>query len=138
MPMLPCSPVRVSRGRPACRNPKLMESARHLLDRSGAAGVVRQLQGMFASMKSKTVILRNKLGLHLRPASRIVKISGKYRSTKVELARDGESVNAKSILGIMTLVAESGAEVEIQCDGPDEEACLDELVDLVNNKFYEE
>ncbi|MCB2211788.1 HPr family phosphocarrier protein [bacterium] len=89
-------------------------------------------------MKSKTVILRNKLGLHLRPASRIVKISGKYRSTKVELARDGESVNAKSILGIMTLVAESGAEVEIQCDGPDEEACLDELVDLVNNKFYEE
>ncbi len=138
MPMLPCSPVRGSRDRPACRNPKTMELVRCLLDRSGAAGVVRQLQGMFASMKSKTVILRNKLGLHLRPASRIVKISGKYRSTKVELARDGESVNAKSILGIMTLVAESGAEVEISCDGPDEEACLDELVDLVNNKFYEE
>lgn len=89
-------------------------------------------------MKSKTVILHNKLGLHLRPASRIVKIAGKYRDTNVELARGSEVVNAKSILGIMALVAGHGAEVELRCDGPDEDVCLTELVDLVNNKFYEE
>lgn len=89
-------------------------------------------------MKNKSVILRNKLGLHLRPASRIVKIAAKYRDTAVELSCDGESVNAKSILGIMALVAGNGAEVEIRCEGPDEAVCLDELIDLVNNKFYEE
>ncbi len=89
-------------------------------------------------MKSKSVILRNKLGLHLRPASRIVKIAAKYRDTAVELACDGESVNAKSILGIMALVAGHGSEVDLRCDGPSEEACLNELVELVNNKFFEE
>jgi phosphotransferase system HPr (HPr) family protein len=89
-------------------------------------------------MKSTSIILRNKLGLHLRPASRIVKIAAKYRSTAVELSCDGESVNAKSILGIMALIAGQGAELGIKCDGPDEAACLDDLVDLVNNKFYEE
>ncbi|HEX04256.1 MAG TPA: HPr family phosphocarrier protein [Bacteroidetes bacterium] len=89
-------------------------------------------------MKSKSIILRNKLGLHLRPASRIVKLAAKYRDTSVEISCEGESVNAKSILGIMALVAGSGAEIEIECEGPDEKACLDDLVELVNNKFFEE
>ncbi|MBS1261265.1 MAG: Phosphocarrier protein HPr [Calditrichaeota bacterium] len=89
-------------------------------------------------MKSQVVTLRNKLGLHARPASHFVKIAGRYRDTKVSIVRDGEVINGKSILGVMMLAAGQGASLEIRCDGPDEETCLAELVELVNNKFYEE
>ena len=90
------------------------------------------------SMVTHTVTLRNKLGLHARPASHFVKIAGRYKETKVELVREGEAINGKSILGVMMLAAGHGSMLEIRCDGPDEQSCLDELIELVNNKFYEE
>jgi phosphocarrier protein len=89
-------------------------------------------------MKTQTVVLRNKLGLHARPASHLVKIAAKYKDTTVELARGSEIVNAKSILGVMMLAAGNGSELELRVDGPSEDDCLRELVELVNNKFYEE
>jgi len=89
-------------------------------------------------MKTQKVTLRNKLGLHARPASHFVKIAARFKDTTVELARGSEIVNAKSILGVMMLAAGQGAELEIRVDGPAEERCLVELVELVNNKFYEE
>jgi phosphocarrier protein HPr len=89
-------------------------------------------------MKTQKVTLRNKLCLHARPASHFVKIAARFKDTTVELARGSEIVNAKSILGVMMLAAGQGAELEIRVDGPAEQQCLGELVELVNNKFYEE
>ena len=89
-------------------------------------------------MKEQKIILRNKLGLHARPASHFVKIASRFKSTKVELIRAGEAINGKSILGVMMLAAGQGSELTIRCNGPDEDKCLQELVELVNQKFYEE
>lgn len=89
-------------------------------------------------MKTQTVTLLNKLGLHARPASHFVKIAARFKDTTVEIARGSEIVNAKSILGVMMLAAGNGAQLEIRVDGSSEDECLAELVELVNNKFYEE
>ena len=88
-------------------------------------------------MVAKTVEITNKLGLHARPASHLVKISAKYQC-KVYLNKEGFEINAKSIMGVMMLAAERGAQLEIKCEGPDEQECLDALVKLVEDKFYEE
>ncbi len=89
-------------------------------------------------MLTKTITLRNKLGLHLRPASHFVKIANRYKDTEVFLLREGEKINGKSVLGVMMLSAGQGTKIEILVDGGSEEECLAELVELVNNKFYEE
>ena len=89
-------------------------------------------------MKQAKVVLINKLGLHARPASHFVKIAARHKDTTVELVRGGEIVNGKSILGVMMLAAGPGTELEIRVDGPSEEDCLAELIELVQNKFYEE
>ncbi len=89
-------------------------------------------------MRSRTVTLVNKLGLHARPASRLVKIAAKYRDTEVEIVRGGEIINAKSILGVMMLEAGPGTELETRVTGPQEALCLEEIVELVHNKFYED
>jgi len=83
-------------------------------------------------------MLTNKLGLHARPASHLVKIAAKFKDTTVELVRGGEIVNGKSILGVMMLAAGPGTELEIRVDGPSEDDCLSELTELVRNKFYED
>jgi len=89
-------------------------------------------------MQTENITLRNKLGLHARPASHLVKIASKYKGTNVEVVRGSEIVNCKSILGVMMLAAGPGTELELRVDGPQEMECLSELVDLINNKFYED
>lgn len=89
-------------------------------------------------MKSAKVVLQNKLGLHARPASHLVKIAARFKDTTVEIVRGGEIVNGKSILGVMMLAAGPGSELEIRVDGPSEEDCLQEILKLVQNKFYED
>lgn len=89
-------------------------------------------------MISKKVILRNKLGFHARPASQFVRLAAKYKETEVEIVRGSDIVNGKSILGVMMLAAVQGTELEIRVDGPDEEKCVEELITLVDNKFYED
>lgn len=89
-------------------------------------------------MIREKVVLTNKLGLHARPASHLVKTASKFKDTVVEIARDGDVVNAKSILGVMMLAAGKGTELELRVEGPNEEDCLNALVELVHNKFYEE
>ncbi len=89
-------------------------------------------------MKTHTITLLNKLGLHARPASHLVKITSKFKKTDVELVRNNEIINAKSILGVMMLAAGYGTELEVRVDGPEEDECLQEIIDLVNSKFYEE
>ena len=77
------------------------------------------------------------MGLHARPAAQFVKIASKYKSD-IYLAKNGREINGKSIMGVMMLAAEKGSVLELNIDGKDEQKAMDELVKLINNKFYEE
>lgn len=85
-------------------------------------------------MVSKKVVVKNESGLHARPASVLVKTASKFKS-EFFIKMYGYKVNGKSILGVMTLAAESGAEMELLLDGPDEEEALATLSELFENKF---
>lgn len=84
----------------------------------------------------KTVRIKNKSGLHARPAGKFVKEASKFRSD-VEVVSKGRKVNAKSIMGIMSLGLSQGEEIKIVVNGIDEEEALQSLVDLVENEFDE-
>ena len=85
-------------------------------------------------MVSKKVTVRNRTGLHARPASVLVQAASEYSST-FYIKMYGYKVNGKSILGVMTLAAEYGAEMELIFEGPDEEAALSRIADLFENGF---
>lgn len=88
-------------------------------------------------MVEQNVIIQNKLGLHARACSVFVKEAAKYAS-HITVGRDGLEVNGKSILGVMMLAAERGAEILLRAEGSDETAALAGLVKVVNDKFGEE
>ncbi|MCK4892823.1 MAG: HPr family phosphocarrier protein [Calditrichia bacterium] len=88
-------------------------------------------------MIKKELTIKNKTGLHARPAALLVKTTGKFKS-EIFISKDGYKVNGKSIMGVMTLAAESGSVIEISVDGPDEEEAMLALEDLINNKFFED
>lgn len=81
--------------------------------------------------------IKNKHGLHARPAAHLVKIAGKFKSD-IKLFKDGLEVNAKSIMGVMMLAAEPGSEVLVQITGSDEENAFSEIKELFDNKFHED
>lgn len=85
-------------------------------------------------MVSKKVVVQNESGLHARPASVLVKTASKFKSDFF-IKMYGYKVNGKSILGVMTLAAESGAEMELIFDGPDEKEALEKISELFENKF---
>jgi phosphocarrier protein len=78
----------------------------------------------------------NDLGLHARPAAQLVRLASGFAS-EVWLERDGQSVNAKSIMGVMMLAAEQGARVTVRAHGPDEAEALAALVALIERGFGE-
>lgn len=88
-------------------------------------------------MVSKKVTVKNKEGLHARPASVLVKTASKFKS-EFYIKMYGYEVNGKSILGLMTLAAEYGAEMELILDGPDEEDAMQVICLLFENKFKSE
>lgn len=89
-------------------------------------------------MKSVKVKIKNKKGLHARPSSLFVKLVTKYDSD-ITVKSGDETINGKSIMGLMLLAAEEGRELELIADGPDENEMLEELVDLIEvQKFNEE
>jgi phosphocarrier protein HPr len=88
-------------------------------------------------MVEQTVTILNRLGLHARACSVFVKEAAKYAS-HIVVARDGLEVNGKSILGVMMLAAERGAEILLRAEGTDEKEALAGLVKVVNDKFGEE
>lgn len=79
----------------------------------------------------------NRLGLHARAAAKLVHTAGAFQS-RVTVAKDGEEVDAKSILGVLLLAAGQGTTVKIRCDGQDEEAAMRAVTDLIANRFDEE
>lgn len=86
---------------------------------------------------SKTVVVPNSQGLHARPADLFVKTASRFEAN-VEVIKDGERVDGKSILGILTLVAEQGAQLFIEAKGHDAHDALTALVDLVEQGFEPE
>jgi phosphocarrier protein len=87
-------------------------------------------------MPEKTVIIKNKVGLHARPASVFVQTASKFSSTITVTCND-QTANAKSILNILTLGAHQGAEITIITEGEDAKEALTALVELIENNFGE-
>lgn len=87
-------------------------------------------------MIQTSITISNKLGLHARASAKLTKLAGGFRS-EVFMARGERRVNAKSIMGVMMLAAGSGTEVQIEVDGADEQAAMDALIALINDKFGE-
>ncbi|TAL67693.1 MAG: HPr family phosphocarrier protein [Bacteroidetes bacterium] len=87
-------------------------------------------------MIEQNVIVRNRAGLHTRPAAALVKLAAKFKS-EIYLIRDGFAINAKSIIGVMTLAAEQGCELVLKIDGNDEETAVKELTELFESGFGE-
>ena len=79
----------------------------------------------------------NKLGLHARAAAKLVKLSSSF-SSSIDIEKEGQRVNSKSIMGVMMLAASHGSKVTIFADGDDEQEALAAVVDLINRRFDEE
>jgi phosphocarrier protein HPr len=90
-----------------------------------------------APVWEERVRIRNRMGMHARPAAEFVKLAGRYRS-EITLSRGELEVNGKSIMGVLMLAAEQGVELLIRGKGEDAEAAVDALASLVRNGFGEE
>jgi len=88
-------------------------------------------------MIEQEVEIINRLGLHARAAAKLVHKAGAYQS-RVWVIRDGEEVDAKSILGILMLAAAQGTRVMIRCEGEDEQAAMEGVLNLIRDRFEEE
>ena len=80
--------------------------------------------------------IRNRLGLHARAAALLVQTASRF-DAEVTIAKDGQVVNGRSIMGVMMLAAEQGSHIEVETSGPDARAALDAITNLVANKFNE-
>ncbi|MGO1368617.1 HPr family phosphocarrier protein [Senegalia sp. (in: firmicutes)] len=88
-------------------------------------------------MESKTIVVKNKIGLHARPAALFVQTASKFLSS-IYVEKNDRKVNAKSIMGIMALGVSQGDEITIYAKGEDEIKAIEELEDLLLNKLEEE
>jgi phosphocarrier protein HPr len=88
-------------------------------------------------MFEKNVTVVNKLGIHARPAGSIVRAASAFKS-KVELLKDGNTADAKSIMNVMMLAAAKGTAVTVRADGEDEQEAVQAVISLFENKFNEE
>lgn len=88
-------------------------------------------------MIKKKISIINKLGLHARAAAKLTKCACEF-SASVQIGYAQREIDAKSIMSVMMLAAAQGAEIEISCDGTDEEAAMQSLEALINNRFDED
>ena len=84
----------------------------------------------------RQVTILNELGLHARPAAELVKLAGLFKS-EIRVMKDGDSVNGKSIMGVMTLAAEQGSTLKLRFDGPDENEAAAAITELFERGFDE-
>lgn len=85
----------------------------------------------------KTLKLKNKLGMHARAAAAFVKIAHQFKAD-VYIECDGQTVNGKSILGILTIACPHGGMLTLRVEGEDAIAALEQLEKLIENKFGED
>ena len=84
----------------------------------------------------KTVTIVNKLGLHARASAKLVNQASRFLS-KIELKHGNQTVNSKSIMGVMMLGAHRGMVLELMIDGEDEQAAAEAIITLIENRFGE-
>lgn len=85
------------------------------------------------SLIKKELTVKNKQGLHARPAALFVQIANKF-DARITVRRDEEEVNGKSIMGILMLGAEKGTAIVLEADGSDAQQALDELEKIINSE----
>ncbi len=88
-------------------------------------------------MIRRDLVIKNKLGLHARAAAKFVRCAGKFKSV-VKIVRGEMRVDGKSIMGVLLLAAPQGTVLEVIVDGADEDAAIDALAELVDDKFGED
>jgi phosphocarrier protein HPr len=88
-------------------------------------------------MVERIVTIRNRAGMHARPAALLVKTASSFAS-QISIEKDSERVNGKSIMGVITLGATYNTPLKIIADGPDEMEALDALQKLFDSRFEEE
>ena len=87
-------------------------------------------------MKTASIHVINKLGMHARASAKFVSLASQFKCD-ITLGRNGQQANGKSIMGIMMLAAGKGSQLELHADGQDEDRALVALCELVNNRFGE-
>ncbi|MBL8389594.1 MAG: HPr family phosphocarrier protein [Hydrogenophaga sp.] len=87
-------------------------------------------------MIKTTATISNKLGLHARASAKLTKLAGSH-NCEVWMSKGDRRINAKSIMGVMMLAAGLGSQVEIETNGPEEQAAMDAILALINDKFGE-
>ncbi len=88
-------------------------------------------------MNQKTITIINKLGLHARAAAKFVKVASNFQS-EINVYSGHKEVSGKSIMGIMMLAAGKGSSIDIKTIGPDEDAAMEALDALINDRFGED
>ncbi len=86
---------------------------------------------------SKDIEIINKLGMHARAAAQFVQLASSF-SSHIEIEKDNQRVNGKSIMGVMMLAASKGSNVTLHANGDDENDSLIKLEELINNRFNED
>jgi len=86
---------------------------------------------------TKTLVVQNKLGVHARPAALFAKTANRFKSD-VFVEKDGETINAKSIMGLMMLAAGPGSKILVIAKGPDAADAVKAIEDLLDSKFGED
>ncbi|MBQ6895401.1 MAG: HPr family phosphocarrier protein [Clostridia bacterium] len=84
----------------------------------------------------KEVTVQNQVGLHARPATFFIQRANEYKST-ISIARDERKVNAKSLLGVLSLGITKGVTITLSAEGADEQEAVDGLVELITSNFAE-
>lgn len=85
-------------------------------------------------MKEFRFIITDELGIHARPAGLLVKITSRYNS-KIKIQKGTKEIDAKSILGVMTLGVKHGEEIIVSCEGTDEEEASEAIEDFLRNNL---
>ena len=88
-------------------------------------------------MLSATAKITNKRGLHARASAKVVEAAARFKA-EVTIVKDGQRVNARSIMGLMMLAASMGSEIGLEAEGPDEDAAMKAMLALIDAKFGEE
>ena len=87
-------------------------------------------------MIKKKLVIKNKLGLHARAAVKFVNLANRFASS-IKIVKDGSEVDGKSVLGILTLAAVQGSEIQLNVSGKDEDMAFQAISDLIDDKFHE-
>jgi phosphocarrier protein HPr len=87
-------------------------------------------------MRKTNIKIINKLGLHARASAKFVSTAARFQS-RLDVTKGTQTINGKSIMGVMMLAAAKGSELTLQIDGPDEAEMESALITLINNRFGE-